>query len=97
MPHHACRCSPSAQAQPAGRLQPFMASAVSQVIWVATKLYGSKVFDLELLRCTIGKVLRPSAPLFMRASGLDAGQIACQPIVDHAGRHACMHVRSAEC
>jgi hypothetical protein len=28
-----------------------------QVIWVAIKLFGSKVFDVELLRCTVGKVV----------------------------------------
>ncbi len=27
-----------------------------QVIWVAITLFGSKVIDRELLRCTVGKV-----------------------------------------
>ena len=26
------------------------------VIWVAITVFGSKVFDVELLRCTVGKV-----------------------------------------
>lgn len=33
-----------------------------QVIWIAIKVFGSKVFDVELLRCTVGKVCTKPPP-----------------------------------
>ena len=41
-----------------------------QVIWIAITVMGSKVFDKELLRCTVGKVSKFLKPL-IKSQGTD--------------------------
>lgn len=50
-----------------------LTAGCEQVIWIAITLMGSKVFDVELLRCTVGKVTtdpETPCPAKMRLAGL---------------------------